>query len=313
MRSILNFSVNVETPTILVATPERREIVNSFDFNAGTVGVTRVNGESNAELRDRIFDASVNPSGPLYENVVNGITRDLGLLKQPCFSIDLKLNSNGLPVAESPRVDIHSNRVVLYSDWRPNGTAIVDREIYFYKPDSDGFYIENLCTEINSSEYFSATLYDGVRPNTHSASIIKRTSNVFMPSELIRSDKRTLLSYRYLSKDSITFDDKETFSIETIEDPSSIGEYLVDYNNGIISCYTIPEDGKGCSYHANIFPLEVDYSPVQIFSLNNEDFVSELFDKETLDSGEEINSLLNDEGSQIYHQLFLESKVFWGK
>ena len=54
-------------------------------------------------------------------------------------------------------------------------------------------------------------------------------------------------------------------------------------------------------------------SPVQVFSLNSEDFVSELFEKQTLDSGEEINALPNHEGSQIYHQLFKETETLWGK
>lgn len=313
MRNIISFSVNVGASSQLVATPERKEIVNSFDYSANMVGVARVEGESNSGLRDRLLDASVHPSGPLYEGVVNGIARDLGLLRSPAISIDLKLKSSGDTTAISPRVNILANRVVLYSDWRPSGTAVIDKEIFFYQSDSAGHYIEDLVAEINSSECFSATLLEGTRPNSHSATLVKRTSHIFVPSELVRSDRRTLLSYRYVAKDGLMFQDKATFSTEMPIDPSSSGEFLVDYTNGIITSYDLPKPENGVSYHANIFPLEIDSVPIQVFNLNDENFTTELFYKETLDSGEETNALPNPEGSEIYHQLFKEARVFWGE
>lgn len=313
MRNIISFSVKVGTPTTVVAVPERKNIMNSFDYNARMVGVTRLANESNVELRERIWDSSVHPNGPTYEGVINGIARDFGFLRKPAIQIDINLNSNGETIAISPRVNILANRIVLYSDWRPNGTAVIDKEIYFYKPDSAGYYIENLIAEINSSECFSASILTGTRPNMHSTSLLKSTSHLFISSELVRSDRRTLLSYRYVSKDSLNFQDKETFSTETSSEPSSNGEFLVNYTDGIITSYGLPKPENGVSYHANNFPMKVDTVPVQVFNLNDEDFTTELFDKEILDSEEEINGLLNSEGSEIYHQLYLQTKVFWGK
>lgn len=313
MRSLISFSIYVNTPTTLEATPKQVQVVNSFDYNAGLVGLERVEGETNVELRERIWDASVHPSGPLYEGVVNGVSRDLGFLRQHAITIDLKLNSAGEPVATSPRVDILANRVILYSDWRPTGTKVIDKEIYFYQNDSEGYYLNNLVDSINASNCFSAILISDVRPNTHTTSLIKKTSHLFVPSEAIQVDKRTTLRFKYISKDGIMFEDKDTFSTETAAEPSDNGEFLINYTEGKVTSYNLPNEGNGCSYHANIFPLEIDYLPVQVFSLNDEDFTSELFNKDTLDSGEEINSLLNHEGSQIYHQLYKAAKVFWGK
>lgn len=312
MRNIISFSVKVDTPTQLVAKPKRKKVLNSFDYNANMLGINRIEGENNSELRDRIWDASVHPSGPLYEGVLNGIARDLGMLRQPVVSVDLKVSSGGSPIATSPRVDILANRIILYSDWRPNGTAVIDKEIHFYQPDSVGFYLEDLIAEINTSSSFSASMIDGVRPNMHSTSLVKRTSHIFVPSELIRSDRRTLLSYKYIAKDGLFFQDKDTFSTETLIDPSSSGEYLVDYVDGIITSHNLPKPENGVSYHANEFPFQIDAAPVQVFNLNDDDFTTELFEKETLDSSEEINALPNHEGSEIYHQLYLQSKVFWG-
>jgi hypothetical protein len=64
---------------------------------------------------------------------------------------------------------------------------------------------------------------------------------------------------------------------------------------------------------ANEFPMEVDISPIQIFSFHDEDFQYELFEHETDAAGEETATLPNTEGGEIYHQLFKETEVFWGK
>jgi hypothetical protein len=75
----------------------------------------------------------------------------------------------------------------------------------------------------------------------------------------------------------------------------------------------------------NIFPLEIEYCDLQLFTLNDEDFTSELFDKEYLPfqtydyfdepilSGIEVDGLLNPEGAEIYHDVYKNNKIFWGK
>ena len=62
-----------------------------------------------------------------------------------------------------------------------------------------------------------------------------------------------------------------------------------------------------------IFPMEVDYSLIKIYTLQDDDFADELFDMEAIDSGEEVRALPNAEGSEIFHQLFKEANIFWGK
>ena len=110
-----------------------------------------------------------------------------------------------------------------------------------------------------------------------------------------------------------SFTEKDIFETKVSGSLSNHGEYSVDHTNGEILAYTLPSGAGSCSYHTERFPMKVDSLPIQIFTLQDDDFRNELFEKETLDSGEEADALPNAEGSEIFHQLFMESKVFWGK
>ena len=109
------------------------------------------------------------------------------------------------------------------------------------------------------------------------------------------------------------FEEKDIFVTEILTEPSSPGEYRVDYNNAKVENYSIASGLRSCSYHSDIFPLEVDSTPIEIYTFQDDDYQDELFDKKTLDSGEEVNALPNTEGAKTYHQLFLGTEVFWGR
>lgn len=312
-RKTIGFSFYVELPREIKGTPTKKTIVNNFDYIGDVVSMERINGESNLDFKKRIWDKTVHPGGASYEGVVNEIGRKLGLLRKSTLIINLKLNSAGEPIAISPRVDILANRVILYSDWRPNGTAIIDEEIRTYQNSDSGFYLNDLVSLINQSECFSAVLASNIRPNDFSSCLVRKTSTERIPLDYIKPDRFQFLDYRYLSRNSITFEERTIFETEVTGEPSQAGEYKVDYTTGTITSFSTPSGNNGCSYHYNIFPMELDSVPIQVFSLQDENFTTELFEKELSPSGEEINSLPNEEGSEIYHQLFMKTKVFWGK
>jgi hypothetical protein len=312
-RQLLGFSIYIELPTEIEATPKVRNIANSFDYQGDLVSLSRNQGESNTDYRDRMWDVSVHPGGPLYDGVVSAIARELGMLRKPSLKIELKLGSAGSPIAANPRVDILANRVVLYSDWRPGGTAVIDREIRTYKLGDTGYYLDDLAAAINQSEYFSASLINNIRPNTISSTMVRDTSDLVIQQEYVRSDKLLILENSNIVQGSLIFFEKDIFNTEVSSTPTGEGEYVVDYVNGEVQSYLQPSGQNYCSYHAASFPMTVDTVPVQAFTFQDSDFQYELFQHETLDSGKIQNGLPNAEGSEIYHQLFKETKVFWGK
>jgi len=312
-RVLQGFSFYVELPTQVEAAPQVRNIVNNFDYHGDLVSLRRIQGESNVDYRNRLLDVSVHPGGPLYDGIVNSIARDLGLLRVPSLAISLATDSAGDPVAPNPRVDILANRVILYSDWRLNGTAVVDMEIRTYQLTDTGYYLDDLAAAINQSTYFSATLVGTIRPNTLSSTMVRDTSDLVIHQEYVRSDKLLELKKTNIIQDSLLFFEKKIFETEVSVTPAADGEYMVDYVNGEVESYLYPSGQSYCSYHTAQFPMTVDTVPVQIFTFQDTDFQYELFHHETLDSGDVVNALPNAEGSEIYHQLFTETKVFWGE
>jgi len=311
-RHSTGFAMTISGLQELRATPTVRTVANNFDYIGGLLSLGRIPGEDNIAYRNRLFDVQVHPGGPLYEGVVNGLARSLGFVREKTLLIDLKSNY-GYNLASNPRVDILANRVVLYESWTNPDTYTIDKEIYFYDRDSAGYYLEDLVDEINSSDCFSADIYSGIRTNLHSFTLVRGTSTTFVYNQLIRGHKMNKLLFANLLQDTVWFEEKDIFTTEVTSTPSSAGEYKIDYTNGLIESYSIPSGNGRCGYKAASFPLKVDSVPVQVFSLHDEDFTEELFRQELQESGSYVNGLPNGEGAEIYHQLFDETKVFWGE
>jgi hypothetical protein len=306
------FVFTIDAPTEYTGTPTSKNVVSHLDLISDVVSLNRLSGESAAEFKERVMDVAVHPGGGIYEGVINGLTRELGFSRQKAIKIELKLGSGGDPIARNPRVDILPNKVVLYSDHR-DSIQTIDRTIRIYQPEDAGFYIEDLVTEINKSQCFSASIYSDVRHNWHSTNLIRGNTDVFIQNDVISSDRLTTLSTQNIIEESLVFDEPETFKTEVTTTPSAAGEYKIDRINGRIYTYNIPQGDLGVSYHAGTFPFIVDYSPIKVYSMQEDDFQYELFQHETLDSGEVANTLPNREGSEIFHQLYKENKTFWGE
>lgn len=307
------FSFYIDVPTEYIGTPTAKNVVNHFDLIADVVSLGRIDGESNVEFKQRIMDVAVHPGGGTYDGVINGITRALGYSREKALTIELKLDSSGEPIARNPRVEILANKVILYSDHRPDGTETIDKTIRIYQSDDDGYFISDLVTEINSSTCFSATLESDIRPNMHSTNLVRGNTDIHIVGDPIRTDTLTYLSEQNIVEGSVFFEEDTIFKTEVSGTPAAEGEYKIDRVNGKIYTYSIPRGNLGVSYHAAAFPFEVDYSPVKIYTLQDDDFQYELFNHETLDNGEEANALPNKEGSEVFHQLFLEADIFWGE
>jgi hypothetical protein len=144
--------------------------------------------------------------------------------------------------------------------------------------------------------------------------LVRGISNVYVRSMHIRSDNMIQMAHENILKNSVRFMEKDVFNTELGTNTLlTKGEYYLDYINGEIYTYSIPSGLSYCSYYYGNFPYVVEYSPVQIFSFNDDDFQYELFNRKILESGDDTPGLPNSEGSEIYNQLFKETKVFWGE
>jgi len=308
----IGFVVKVKNITQEVIIPTRRNVVNRFDEMGDLLSVDRLPDEDNPSFRERQFDLSVNRGGPDYFGLLNNLARELGCPKFKAITIDLVKGSDGTKTARNPRVDILADRAVLYEDWRPNVDPTIDRIIEFYDHDSAGYYLNNFVAEINESSHFIATIPSGVRPNLHTVNLVKQSSYRTNTSEILFSEEQHKFLFDNIIEDSIVFSESEIFKTQVQTEPSSKGEYYIDYENSYVISYDLPSEEGVCEYYYNRFPLDVEASLIHIYSLQDEDFVKKLFIQEENGSGV-VNALPNTEGSEIYHQLFKETNVFWGK
>lgn len=307
------FVFYLSTPEQMTAVPVRQQVLNQIDFIGEEKGLLRIKDESNSEYKQRIQDLEVHKGGYSYDGIINNLSRAFGYQRLKCLTISLVLNGSDIPLATSPRIDVLSDRVVLYSDWRPNGTSVIDREIKTYNPTDSGYFISDLVDLINESTYFSAALESDVRPNMFSSNLIRQNSSRYIRNDTVSNNKRIQLSSGLITKDSLVFDEKLIFKTEVLTAPSSNGEYLVNYLNGTIESYSVPSGTREVSYHYAEFPFVLDYSLIKLYTLQDDNFLNSLFNKEELPSGELQNTLLNSNGAEIFDKLYNDISVFWGK
>lgn len=297
-------SSNLYTTTSL----QKKKIPNTFDFFGDIVKMSRLDGESNADYKQRIMDFFANPGSSTYFGIINNITRDLGLSKLKPVVIDVARDESGNIIAENPAIEIKSNKVVLYKNWKLHGNSEVDKEIRFYNEDDAGYYLNDLVNEIDASSYFSADLDITIsRRKTRSTNIVRGKSFVYIHKDLVPSANRFDLPVSPVIDDSMIFSEENVFQTEVPGTPSAVGEYNVDYENGVVYSFSKPSGEGTISYIASVFPFDIYVSEVELFTLQDDDFVDEIYH---LEDGQ--RKLLKPEGAEIVHEIY-KTEVFWGE
>lgn len=312
--------------------PNKKPFPNTYDYLGQLVGLPRLPNEKNPSYRDRILDVKVNPAGPTYNGLVNGIYRELGLSKFDAFSVSPVYASATETVARSPVVEIKATKVVLYEAWWGTEDYVIDREIDFYNRSDPGYFLGDLVSLINESPYFSALL-------VHSDS--------FMPSQFLLRDRTTKLvldevipaGLRYRLKNSDLIDSTlrirdsfSTYEISSHRDISSSnasnvltfmfsvtenlterGQFTLDRYNGILEFTSLPTGVGTAQYMYFDWPWTFKASDVAVFGLGEEDFWENMFEKKLDRFGEEYLGLPTVEGTDYLQELFRSAKVFWGR
>lgn len=309
----IGFAIKVSAITEVRIFPIRQPFVNRFDEHGDMFTLDRLPLESNLDFKKRIIDMSLHPGGPTYDGLVNNLSRELNAPRRPAMTVDLKTGSDGLPLVRNPHMEVLVDRISLRYNWTDHTSYDIDKDILFYDLGSEGYFLGNLINEINSSQYFIATIDPEMRANTLSTTLVRGTTYGKITDNTIKADQFTILNRKNILEGSIWFSDKTVFKTEVSTEPAAPGEFYVNYRQGWVKSYTA-SDGRGtCGYDYATFPCIVDASLICIYTLQDEEYVKKLFVQETLQSGEETNALPNTEGAEVIHQLFKECKVFWGE
>ena len=309
----IGFAIKISAVTEIRMAPQRHALVNRLDEHGDLFSLDRLPLESNIDFKKRIMDMTFHPGGPHYEGLLNNLSRELNAPRQLALIIDLKNDSGGNALARNPRVDILADRIILYNDWQDYNLFVIDKEINIYDLGSEGYYLNDLVRAINSSQYFTAVLAPNIRSNIHSANLIRGNTYGEISDDIIRTDQLTVLRMGNIVRGSVWFDDKKTFMTEVTSEPQQPGEYMVDYKHGWVVSHSVSDGQVACGYYYSTFPYEADASLIHIYTLQDPNYTKKLFNREILQSGEDIDALPNTEGAEVVHQLFKEAHVFWGE
>lgn len=317
------FIFNVDWDGSVTVSPSARSIYNFFDDLGNILGLPRLPEERNAEYRQRIQDIYARVPGSSYEGLVFAATRGLGLSVEDAITITPASDLYGTRRASSPKVEVKANRVILYSAWQNEDTYTIDREINIYARSGDtynGYYLSDLISAINESDYFSAAYANsGVDPRTFSSNLIIDSSNIEVESEAVKMSERFRLDTDGSSGGDIVSgtlffsNDIDFSSVKSAEGSvSAAGDYYVDYNTGLIVMYRAPTMPAYCRYHYRDFPFTLKMSPVRVYNLADEDFMEEICESVTMESGIAAEGLLTQEGADIIDNIFDNIPFFWG-
>jgi hypothetical protein len=309
--------------------PVRQKTKNYLDAHGTLLDLKRLPEESNFAYWKRLQSVIPLRASSTNEGLVHGITRELGLEEKIGIKISPVLEGE-IWKAPSPKVEVTSTSLILYSSYTDSNTYTIDSTIDIFDHGS-GYLVGDLVSEIQSSEYFVAELGPNMTGSEKSNGLIPNTSHQTVVRELVPANKYWTFNNDDIVVGSVTFGEKDIFykevtpaiatphptgltlawaiSSPVVED----GDYYIDYNNGIVTS-KLSASGKGfCRYQHRSFPLYIKWSPVVVYSLRDTSYRNKVFESETMPDNSTRLGLVTAEGVDVYEQIFEKSESLWGE
>lgn len=320
---------DVQNSDKYIGTPVLQKTKNDLDAHGTLLGLPRLPAESNNSYYQRLQSVIPLRGGTHHDGLVHGITRDLGLTETIGIKIT-PVSSGGRWVAPSPYVEITSTSIILYSSYTDSESYTIDMTIDTFDHGS-GYLLEDVVSEIQTSEYFVAELGPFVTGSEKSNGLFPGSSSTIIAKEFVPASNFFVLEHSDIIPQTLHFTEKDVFSIErshvlatplstgmtftwAVSTPVTVsGDYFVDYNNGIVTSYTSASGRGTCRYVYRNFPYRVRWSPIVIYSLRDSVYKSKIFESETMTDNLVKNGLVTAEGVAVYTKLFEQSPCLWGE
>jgi hypothetical protein len=298
-------------------TPETKNIPNAFDYFGMLLGLSRIQGEKNADYRKRLWDVYVRRAGSTQTGLINGITRELGLKQFDALSV-----SYTGPATNSPRVIVRDVQIELYSNWNlvdesvdPN---VMDGEpIDIYTRNANAYYLGGLIEEINSSTYFQAAIANNVSEKALSACLVDQDSRKWQEAEALKPLYRNLLEHQNIIPGTLTFsaEGAEIFFFQADSESAVVspGQYYVNYEDGIVISNSLPSKNIICRYMYDELPLVLTASPVILHEFGSSYFRSKTFEQIIQSDGTYTDGLPLDAAIKYINELMAARGMLWGE
>jgi hypothetical protein len=307
----LGHSFNISSYEV-VGKPSINTSWNQFDEHGLVSGLPRAIGETNASYKRRLHEVFTRRANSSYRGLVNGITRELGLELFRPILIGPKISaSTGEFFAPDPYILFSGSHLYLYSDYH-NGE--LEYQIDRFEPGGNYEHIQRLVDFINTSTYFTAETRDAAYLYTRSITIINQ-SNRLSIIEPVQYSTSWRLDHKRVVPYSVRFlFDKETFVRELsykdlIANP---GDYHINYTEGIISSYNIPNTEAAIRYEYTEFPWKPWASSVVLHNINDDNFKVKMFEQVLQDDGTYVHGIPTELGVEIINEILSVVPMYWG-
>lgn len=325
----LSFYFEISQGTTYVGTPVQLSNKNDLDNHGVKLDLKRLPRENGVDYYKRLRSVIPLRAGAHQEGLVHGITRELGLEEKTALKITPTTYGDGW-LARSPRVDITSTKITLYSQYEDDGTNVIDVEVDIIEH-GDGYLLNDLVETLQVSEYFDISLGSGMTGKEKSLGLIPSSSNKITEDEVIQLTKFYFLDRADVVPGSLSFEDLRvyetevtpivnsgltgtgvTFSFGINTTVGSDGEYYVNYKEGSVLSYLAPAARTKCRYAYRDFPFRVRWAPLAVYNLKEEEYREKVFERETMLDNTSKEALVTAEGKEIYDIIFRKSPSMWG-
>jgi len=181
-------------------------------------------------------------------------------------------------LAFNPKVEVTSSKLNLYKDYINEDNFKIDKTIDLRE---DVKFHRDLVSKVMESTYFEAEDFISRNEDIFAFTLKRQTSDTITSREEVPAMRFFKLENDSIKENSVSFSEINIFLFEVeAEDVSKgVGNYNIDYSNGIIIANSLPT-GKGTiSYTSSVFPFKVVSSPVVINGLVQEDTKDFLFNQ----------------------------------
>jgi hypothetical protein len=289
--------------------PTPKPVFNELDYHGSILGLQRLPEEKNALYKKRLLDVYVNKANASYTGLINGITRELGIEFFKPITITVK---SGIDLSLSPRIEFKDNNVYLWSD-----SFTKELELTINRSDKTlpEYFLGGLVEAINQSDFFEAVLNSEEYRFQRSDCIVNESSSKLVSVQQLNFSRVNHLQKKNIDKGSLIFSDIQTFRTEVanIALVSSPGKYFIDYQQGVLTSFTIPNDSAVIQYsyrEDNFIPRA---SPVIIRSINSEEFSQTLFNQIQQTTDLFTNGAITSTGASIVNELLSVVPIYWGE
>jgi hypothetical protein len=183
--------------------------------------------------------------------------------------------------AFNPKVEVTSSTINFYKEFSTDSNFQLEKS---FELRNDVVFHRDIVTEVNKLKFFEATNLLSSNVDVLAVTLNRQSSENIVIKETVPAAKFFKLQNEKVKEDSVKFVEANIFLREVDEDQVSqaVGNYNVDYDQGIIKVNSTPSGKKTVSYVWNDFPFTITDSAVIINPFNEEDSQEFLFLQEEM-------------------------------